>query len=68
MEGPRCLGAIGIAAQVQRFRDRLNVHEVPVMLSVVRIVKGTRGWYEAGSSSTSSVLEVRRCPPDSFTR
>jgi ACR3 family arsenite transporter len=24
--------------------------EVPVMLSVVKIVNGTRGWYEAGSS------------------
>jgi ACR3 family arsenite transporter len=28
--------------------------EVPVMLSVVRIVKATRGWYEAGSSTTPS--------------
>jgi ACR3 family arsenite transporter len=26
--------------------------EVPVMLSVVRIVKATRGWYEAGASLT----------------
>ena len=25
--------------------------EVPVMLSVVKIVKATRGWYESGSSS-----------------
>jgi ACR3 family arsenite transporter len=28
--------------------------EVPVMLSVVKIVKATRGWYEAGSSPASN--------------
>ncbi len=28
--------------------------EVPVMLSVVKIVKATRGWYETGSSPASS--------------
>jgi ACR3 family arsenite transporter len=28
--------------------------EVPVMLSVVKIVKATRGWYETGSSPTPS--------------
>jgi len=32
--------------------------EVPVMLSVVRIVKATRGWYEAGASKPAAV-EVR---------
>jgi arsenite transporter len=34
--------------------------EVPVMLSVVRIVKATRGWYEAGAGATSPVTEARR--------
>src|SRR5882757_6213896 len=33
--------------------------EVPVMLSVVRIVKATRGWYEAGAGATSPAMEVR---------
>jgi ACR3 family arsenite transporter len=34
--------------------------EVPVMLSVVKIVKATRGWYETGSSSpASSKAEAR---------
>jgi ACR3 family arsenite transporter len=28
--------------------------EVPVMLSVVHIVKATRGWYEAGTASTAT--------------
>ncbi len=28
--------------------------EVPVMLSVVRIVKGTRGWYEGGPSTAGT--------------
>ncbi|MGY0575022.1 ACR3 family arsenite efflux transporter [Bradyrhizobium sp. RDM12] len=32
--------------------------EVPVMLSVVRIVKATRGWYEAGSGKAASAAEV----------
>jgi arsenite transporter len=34
--------------------------EVPVMLSVVRIVKATRGWYEAGSCPTAPTVEARR--------
>ncbi|WP_298255015.1 ACR3 family arsenite efflux transporter [Bradyrhizobium sp.] len=34
--------------------------EVPVMLSVVRIVKATRGWYEAGADSRSPAMEARR--------
>jgi ACR3 family arsenite transporter len=34
--------------------------EVPVMLSVVRIVKATRGWYEAGSPTAASAAEARR--------
>ncbi|AWM00314.1 ACR3 family arsenite efflux transporter [Bradyrhizobium amphicarpaeae] len=34
--------------------------EVPVMLSVVRIVKATRGWYEAGASKSTTALEVRQ--------
>jgi arsenite transporter len=34
--------------------------EVPVMLSVVRIVKATRGWYESGSHSSASAIEARR--------
>ncbi|MGA7806832.1 ACR3 family arsenite efflux transporter [Bradyrhizobium sp.] len=34
--------------------------EVPVMLSVVRIVKATRGWYEAGARNPASVAEARR--------
>jgi arsenite transporter len=34
--------------------------EVPVMLSVVRIVKATRGWYEAGSRPTAPAVEARR--------
>ncbi len=34
--------------------------EVPVMLSVVRIVKATRGWYEAGAGKASMAAEVRQ--------
>ena len=34
--------------------------EVPVMLSVVRIVKATRGWYEAGGAVKSSTADARR--------
>jgi ACR3 family arsenite transporter len=34
--------------------------EVPVMLSVVRIVKATRGWYEAGAAAPASVVEARQ--------
>ena len=35
--------------------------EVPVMLSVVKIVKSSRGWYEAGAGQHSAdVLEVKR--------
>jgi arsenite transporter len=33
--------------------------EVPVMLSVVRIVKATRGWYEAGAGKAATAIEVR---------
>jgi ACR3 family arsenite transporter len=34
--------------------------EVPVMLSVVKIVKASRGWYEAGSHQpTTKSAEVR---------
>ncbi|WP_027516925.1 ACR3 family arsenite efflux transporter [Bradyrhizobium sp. WSM1417] len=33
--------------------------EVPVMLSVVRIVKATRGWYEAGAGKAATAVEVR---------
>ena len=34
--------------------------EVPVMLSVVRIVKATRGWYEAGAGKApTAAVEVR---------
>ena len=33
--------------------------EVPVMLSVVRIVKATRGWYEAGASRAPTGVEAR---------
>jgi ACR3 family arsenite transporter len=33
--------------------------EVPVMLTVVRIVKSTRGWYEVGASESASTTEVR---------
>ncbi|OKO75241.1 ACR3 family arsenite efflux transporter [Bradyrhizobium sp. AS23.2] len=32
--------------------------EVPVMLSVVRIVKATRGWYEAGAGKVPTALET----------
>ena len=32
----------------------------PVMLSVVRIVKATRGWYEAGRDEPKPALEARR--------
>ncbi|AND88530.1 MULTISPECIES: ACR3 family arsenite efflux transporter [Bradyrhizobium] len=34
--------------------------EVPVMLSVVRIVKATRGWYEAGAGKVSTPAEARQ--------
>ena len=34
--------------------------EVPVMLSVVRIVKATRGWYEAGAGRAATAVEVRQ--------
>lgn len=34
--------------------------EVPVMLSVVRIVKATRGWYEAGASKVQTTAEARQ--------
>lgn len=34
--------------------------EVPVMLSVVRIVKATRGWYEAGAGKATAALEARQ--------
>ncbi len=34
--------------------------EVPVMLSVVRIVKATRGWYEAGSAVSAQAVEARQ--------
>jgi arsenite transporter len=34
--------------------------EVPVMLSVVRIVKVTRGWYEAGAGKAATAVEVRQ--------
>ncbi len=34
--------------------------EVPVMLSVVRIVKATRGWYETGIHSSATTVEARR--------
>jgi arsenite transporter len=33
--------------------------EVPVMLSVVRIVKATRGWYEAGAGKAATAVEAR---------
>ena len=34
--------------------------EVPVMLSVVRIVKATKGWYEAGAPVSTSAVEARQ--------
>ena len=34
--------------------------EVPVMLSVVRIVKATRGWYEAGAGKVQTAVEARQ--------
>ena len=34
--------------------------EVPVMLSVVRIVKATRGWYEAGAGKAPTAAEARQ--------
>jgi ACR3 family arsenite transporter len=34
--------------------------EVPVMLSVVRIVKATRGWYEAGAALAAPPVEARQ--------
>ena len=36
--------------------------EVPVMLSVVRIVNGTRGWYESGPAVRRAVRAVRLDP------
>ena len=33
--------------------------EVPVMLSVVKIVNSTRDWYEAGSAVKSRVIPAR---------
>jgi arsenite transporter len=36
--------------------------EVPVMLSVVRIVKATRGWYEDGALPSTTTAEGRRLP------
>ena len=36
--------------------------EVPVMLSVVRIVNGTRGWYESGPAVRRTVHAVRLDP------
>jgi arsenite transporter len=33
--------------------------EVPVMLSVVRIVNGSRGWYEKGRASGSACEHAR---------
>ncbi|BAL78110.1 ACR3 family arsenite efflux transporter [Bradyrhizobium cosmicum] len=34
--------------------------EVPVMLSVVRIVKATKGWYEAGAGKATTAAEARQ--------
>jgi ACR3 family arsenite transporter len=34
--------------------------EVPVMLSVVRIVKATRGWYEAGAARPERTMEAQQ--------
>jgi len=34
--------------------------EVPVMLSVVRIVKATRGWYEGGAGKVATAAEARQ--------
>jgi arsenite transporter len=34
--------------------------EVPVMLSVVRMVKATRAWYEAGASASAPAVEAQR--------
>jgi ACR3 family arsenite transporter len=34
--------------------------EVPVMLSVVRIVKATRGWYEAGAARAERTMEAQQ--------
>ena len=34
--------------------------EVPVMLSVVRIVKATRAWYEAGAGKVATAVELRQ--------
>jgi len=34
--------------------------EVPVMLSVVRIVKATKGWYEAGAGKAKTAAEARQ--------
>ncbi|WP_370140899.1 MULTISPECIES: ACR3 family arsenite efflux transporter [unclassified Bradyrhizobium] len=34
--------------------------EVPVMLSVVRIVKATRGWYEAGTGKVATAAEAHQ--------
>ena len=40
--------------------------EVPVMLSVVRIVNRSRDWYEQGRASTELLDMQRRRPPESF--
>jgi ACR3 family arsenite transporter len=37
--------------------------EVPVMLSVVKIVKATRGWYEAGNPATPPVTTTVQSKP-----
>ena len=37
----------------------VSIVEVPVMLSVVRIVKATRGWYEAGAGEAATAVEAR---------
>ena len=34
--------------------------EVPVMLSVVYLVKASRGWYEAGAAASATVKKEAR--------
>jgi arsenite transporter len=34
--------------------------EVPVMLSVVHLVKASRGWYESGTTASATVKETVR--------
>jgi arsenite transporter len=34
--------------------------EVPVMLSVVHLVKASRGWYEAGAGAGAAIKEEAR--------